>query len=407
LRRLRQIRTLLLYIAIPALSAVTPLVVLPALTSAHGASGLAATGIGQSLGASAAVIAELGWSVLGPQMIAKADPARRRALYQSAFATRLTALAIMMPLSVVAAYSLAAEEKMASAMLAFAFSLAALSPSWYLIGSNRPLLILSVEAVPRLVLSAAAAVALSWGAPLAVYGFLLAVAAVLTWLLAARVAQQRLWPRLSDFRDGRRVIARQLPLTGGRMISVLYTSLPVSIVAVVAPNSTATYAAIDRLTRMGSALLGSVPTRLQSWVGSDPKSGGMTRSRKSLMMNSALGLVAGIGFTIVAPFVATYVFSGVVELDLRITALGGALICAICTSRGLGLSLVAEGKANWISLANLGAAVTGVTCVYLLAGTWGAEGALVGGIAAEVVGVASQLVILLLGNRWIRRRELE
>jgi O-antigen/teichoic acid export membrane protein len=339
-------------------------------------------------------------------MIAKADPAQRRVLYQSAFATRISALAVVMPLAVTGAYFLATDDKAAAATLAFAFSLAALSPSWYLIGANRPLLILSVEAVPRLAFSAAAALALLWGAPLAVYGVLLSLAAVLTWLLTARFARQKLWPGLSDFRDGRRVIARQLPLTGGRMISVLYTSLPVSIVALVAPGSTATYAAIDRLTRMASTLLGSVPTRMQSWVGSDPMSGGMTRSRKSLLMNAALGLAAGCGFTLVAPYVASFVFSGVVVLDTGISALGGALICAICTSRGIGLSLVAEGRANWISLANVGAAIAGVTSVYVLAGLWGAEGAMLGAIAAESVGVTLQLVVLLLGTRWIRRREL-
>lgn len=406
MRRIRHIRTLLLYLAIPGLSAVTPLIVLPAITSAYGAAGLAATGVGQSLGASAAVIAELGWSVLGPQMIARANPARRRALYQSAFATRISALAVMMPLAVVGAYFLASQERLAAATVAFAFSLAAVSPGWYLIGLNRPLVILSVETVPRLVLSVAAALALRWSAPLAVYGMLLALAAVLTWLLAAGVAHQRLWPRLADFRDGRQVIARQLPLTGGRMVSVLYTSLPVSIVALIAPDSTATYTAVDRLTRMASALLGSVPARLQSWVGADPGSRGMTRSRQSLLMNASLGLAAGCGFILVGPPVATLVFSGVVSLDPVMAALAGALVFTICTSRGVGLSLVAEGRANWISVANVAGAVTGVSSVYLLAGLWGAHGALIGVIAAEVVGVVIQLVILLPGTKWVRRGEL-
>lgn len=405
MRRLRQLRTLALYIAIPAVSAVTPLVVLPALTTAYGAPGLASIAIGQSLGASAAVIAELGWSVLGPQLVAKSSTEQRRQLYRSAFATRLTALAVVAPIAVIISFLLAPDFKWAAAIIALGLSLSALSPSWFLIGTNRPLLILATEAGPRLLLSVLSAMLLLTGAPLLVYGAGIAVAAIITWLVTARVTQQALWPSVSDFREGRVVILRQFPLTFGRIVSVLYTSLPVTIVALVSPSSTATFAAIDRLLRMATTLLGAIPTRLQSWVGADPHPSGRHRSRQSLVANACLGFVSGLGFAVLAPFVGNYVFSGVVTFSPELTALAGAVIFAICTSRGFGLSLVAEGKANWIAAANIGAAAVGVTSIYLLGGLWGADGAVVGELAAEIVGLAIQALILFTGHRWIGRRK--
>jgi hypothetical protein len=183
-------------------------------------------------------------------------------------------------------------------------------------------------------------------------------------------------------------------------VSVLYTSLPVTIVALVAPSATASFAAIDRLMRMASALLGAIPTRLQSWVGSD-ESTDHCRSRQALLMNVLLGLFSGIAFAILAPAVARYVFSGVVDLGFDLTALAGTVLFAICASRGFGLSLVAEGKANWIAVANIGAAVVGVTSIYFLAGRWGTDGALIGELTAELVGLGIQAIILFAGHRWI------
>jgi O-antigen/teichoic acid export membrane protein len=400
LSKFRHIRTLALYIAIPALSAVTPLIVLPALTSSYGAAGLAAISIGTSLGASAAVIAELGWSVLGPQVVARAGASERRRLYQSAFATRLTALVIIGPLASAIAYALSPQFKFASASIALALSLSAMSPSWFLIGVNRPLVILSAEALPRVIFSAAAAAGLIAGAPLEWYGYAVGLAAIATWLLTAAISKQAFWPSLQDFREGRAVITRQFPLTLGRIVSVLYTSLPVTIVAIVAPGATASFAAIDRLMRMASALLGAIPTRLQSWVGSD-RSTDHRRSRQALLMNVLLGLVSGIAFAILAPTVARFVFSGVVDLGFDLTSLAGTVLFAICASRGFGLSLVAEGKANWIAAANIGAAVVGVASIYLLAGKWGTDGALIGELAAEIVGLSIQAMILFVGHRWI------
>lgn len=400
--RLRQFRTLAFYFAIPAISAVTPLLVLPALTAEYGARGLAAIGIGQSLGSTAAVIGELGWGVLGPQRIARATLEGRRQMYELALATKISALSLVVPLAALAAYYVADDHQAASALIAFAFGLTAMSPSWFLTGLNKPILILLGEALPRLVLSAGVAIAILAGAPLELYGLSLLAAVCITWVLVARVTGQRLWPSRQAFRAGPGAIRTQLPLTGGRIVSVLYTFLPVTLVALISPSSTATFTAADRLMRMALSLLGGVPQRLQSWVGVMNGHARLNRSRQSLMMNAMLGLVAGLGFAVCAPWVAVFVFSGSVTIDIHISAISGAAIFVICASRGFGLSLVAEGKANWIAAANIGAALTGVASIYLFAREWGTHGALLGTLSAEIVGLLIQALTLFFGYRWVK-----
>ena len=399
----RQLRTLAFYFAIPAISAATPLLVFPALTSTYGATGLAAIGIGQSLGSTAAVIGELGWGVLGPQRVARADNAERTRLFQSALATKIVALSVVVPAAAIAAFLTAPDYKLASSAIAVAFGFAAVSPSWFLIGLNRPMLILLGEALPRLTMSVLCAAAILLGAPLETYGIALIVAAALTWIIVARITQQRVWPRWEAFRTGPAVIRHQMPLTGGRIVSVLYTSLPVTIVALVSPGSTATFTAADRLMRMALSLLGGIPSRLQSWVGALDGEARVKRSRQSLLMNVALGLVAATGYAITAPLIAPFIFSNSVTLGFETTVLSGAVILTICASRGFGLSLVAEGKANWIAAANVGAAITGVIATFTLAALWETNGAILGGLAAEMVGLMIQAGILFFGSRLKRR----
>jgi O-antigen/teichoic acid export membrane protein len=402
---LRQIRLSVYYLGIPALGAVTPLVVYPALTARYGAHGLAAIGIAQSLGSAAAVFAELGWGVLGPQRVARADVQGRQVLYESAFATKLPATLLMAPLAALAAYRIAGQYQIASAIMAFAFTLVALSPSWYLIGCNRPLAILYVETIPRIVFSIASAIAILRGAPLALYGVGIIATTLLTLVLTATVTGQRLWPRGEAFHSGVSVVKAQLPITLGRIISVIYTSLPITIVGIVSPGSTATFTAVERLMRMASSMLGSVPSRLQSWVGVKNGWERLQRSRRSLLLNVLLGLFSSLGFALVAPLVAPFIFSGAVTITFETSTLSASVLLVICASSGFGLSLVAEGRANWIGVANLGAAVVGVAAIVVLGGLWGLHGAILGELAAEIVGLMVQATVLFLGYRFFELRK--
>ncbi|WP_440915618.1 lipopolysaccharide biosynthesis protein [Crystallibacter degradans] len=405
--RIRRLLSVLPYFLIPGISAVTPLLVIPALTSSYGADGWASIAVAQSVGTSAAIVAELGWSVVGPQRVAGASPGERTHLYQSSLATKLSSLAIISPLSFIFSAMLVQEHKLAAGLTGLAFSFIALSPSWFLIGCNRPFAVLGVEGLPRMILSAVAAILIFGGGALELYGLAMVLSSVLTMFLAAVLLHERVWPKWAAFRAGPRQIKEHLPLTGGRIVSVIYTSLPIALVSAVSPNSVATFAAVERLMRMALSVLGGVPSRLQSWVGVARGHNLLARSRKSLFYNLLLGLVSAIGFAALAPIVAPFIFSNAVEIPLEISSLSACVLFIVCVSRGYGLSMVAEGRANWIAAANICAAIVGVTCTLSLAAAWGVRGAIVGELLAEVTGLATQAVILHYGHRWLRKGKHE
>lgn len=403
MRRLTQLRTLLFYFLIPGISAVTPLLVYPALTARFGETGFASVAIAQSLGSAGSVIAELGWGVIGPQRIARAAPGNRSRLYGSSLATKGIAVAIVAPLAGLAAALITTDHRFAAALLAFATVTMALSPSWYLVGANRPLTILYTEGLPRTVLLASAALGIAFGAPLELYGVATMLAVVITLLLVWRATGERAYPERRDFAGGRSVIREQLPLTFGRMISVIYTALPVAIVGIVHPSAVPVFGAVERLMRMSLNVLGGVPSRLQSWIGVVHGEERIRRSRRSLLINIVFGLVAAVGFGLLAPWVATIVFAGEIDIPFEISALSATVLFTICASRGFGLSLVAEGRSNWIAAANVAGALVGISTVFALAGPWGAAGGIVGELAAEIAGLLVQAGILFFGGRWMAR----
>ncbi|TIH35584.1 lipopolysaccharide biosynthesis protein [Subtercola vilae] len=403
--RLKQLRTLLFYFLIPGISAVTPLLVYPALTIRFGENGFASVAIAQSIGYAGSVIAELGWGVLGPQRIARADKAGRASLYGSALATKGTASLIVAPLAAIATALIVTDHQLAAGILAFATVTMALSPSWYLVGANRPLTILWTEGIPRTVMLVGAAVGIALGAPLELYGIATLVAVVVTLCLVSRATGERVIPHRASFGTGRAVLREQLPLTFGRMVSVIYTSLPIAIVGVVNPGAVALYGAVERLMRMALSILSGVPSRLQSWIGVATGAERLRRSRLSILMNVALGLVCSVGFALVAPFVASIVFAGRIPIPFSISALSACVLLTICASRGFGLSLVAEGRSNWIAAANIVAALVGVGAIFSLSSLLGAPGAILGELASEVAGLLVQAIILYFGHRWIRGRD--
>jgi O-antigen/teichoic acid export membrane protein len=400
-----QIRTLFFYFLIPGISAVTPLLVYPALTFRFGEEGFASVAIAQSLGSAGAVIAELGWGVIGPQRIARADRAGRTRLYGSALATKGLAVLIIAPLAGLAASLIVSDHQVAAAILASATVTMALSPSWYLVGANRPLTILYTEGIPRTVLLIGAAIAIAVGAPLELYGIATFLAVACTLFLVWGAVGERPLPTGQDFREGGHVIREQLPLTFGRMISVIYTSLPVAIVGIVYPSAVPVFGAVERLMRMALNILSGVPSRLQSWIGVVHGEVRIRRSRQSILINLALGLVSAVGFALLAPLVAKFVFAGQIDIPLEISALSASVLLAICASRGFGLSLVAEGRSNWIAAANVAGAIVGVATVFTLASAFGAAGAILGELSAEVAGLLVQAIILFYGHRWIHRRD--
>jgi O-antigen/teichoic acid export membrane protein len=388
----RQVGRLALHLLVPALSAAAPLAVIPAVTSIYGASGWAAVAVGLSVGVATAVVAELGWGIVGPQRVARGirPPGY---LFATAAASKLVATAILLPVATAVTLAVVDEHRPAAALVSVGVALGALSPTWYFIGLGRPLLVLLAETVPRVLVSLASAVAIAAGAPLEVYGAGMVLAAVVTFGVAPRLGGARL-PGAGDFRAVPAVVRSRLVLVVGRGVTTTYKSLAVALLGTVSPGSVAGFAAVDRPLRMGLQVVSAIPDRLQTWVGVPSAELAHRRSLISLGLNAALGLVVGIVFAVSMPAVAVVLFTGAVPVSPDLAVAGGVLIAVICASRGAGLALVSSGRHAHTTTSSIGSAVVGVPGILVLGAHHGALGAVWALVLAETVGLVVQLVVL-------------
>ncbi|PWJ45808.1 Polysaccharide biosynthesis protein [Quadrisphaera granulorum] len=392
-----------LYVVVPSAGLLAPLMILPVASSRFGAAGWASVAVGQSLGIAACALAELGWGVLGPQRVARAGPKYRSLLYRRALASKLLAAAACCTVVSVTAPLLVANNPLSASLAAVGSTLAALSSAWFFIGMNRPLWIVWADSIPKFGFSACIAGLLWLGLPLWSWGFLTIVQVLVSVVIALKLVGWDNAPRVGNWREAPALLRAQGVLIVGRGTSSLYTALPVSIVSAISPQSTAIYAALDRLTRMLLSLLAVAPTRMQQWVGHPRELAiRLKRSRQAFWLNAGLGAMAGVILALLSRWALSHIFSGVVEVTDLQCWLAGAVVSTICASRGAGLGLIARGLENRTTHAILPSALIGVVGVSVGSLYGGVSGAMLGVLSAELLGLAIQLYFLS-GVRIFRR----
>lgn len=398
---MRRFLQLCAFLIIPAVSAVTPLIAIPAITATAGIGGWEAYALGLSLGSAGGVVVELGWPLTGPQRVAAERPGQRWATLVSSLRTRLLALVVVAPvvtaISVLLAINTQSEHVVTAALMALACVTVGLSGSWYFTGTGRPLRILASEALPRAVLIIAASIAVVAGAPLETIpaGYLLSaiISPVATMLLARHERESAAHYTLAD---DLRVMRLQSAAMGVRSIAALYMALPITLVGAVAPSALATFAAVERLMRMGLTVLQAVPNVLQNWLGSAAdRHQRRHRATRSIAIMAAVGVASGVVFTVATPLVTPLLFSGTLEVGWQLAALGGVVVALVCISRASGgLALVAYRRVPALTLSTVAGAVVGLPTICLFAVLAGAAGAFAGEILAELTVITVQLLAL-------------
>jgi O-antigen/teichoic acid export membrane protein len=387
---LRQASSMLPFFAVPALSAFSPLLVIPSITHRYGATAWAAIAVAQSVGGALAIVAELGWGVVGPQRVAGLPVEPSRQVYRVSLISKLMVSLILAPLAAVLAHWLAPSFKLEAAVAAVGFCFGALSPAWYFIGRNQPWRILAGESIPKVAISISCALFIAGGAPFLLYSLLMVVSGVLPPLLSIPLVGRSStsigrWPE--QVRDS---IRAQAVVVVGRSVSIVYTALPIALVALLNPAIVPVFSAVERLMRMALSLLVGVPSRLQSWIGSAPVELRRERIRRSLQYNLWLGIFCGLGFALLADPVAQIVFAGEIPIPIGVTLLSGLLLTIVCCSRGLGLALVAVEDASYLTWSISASAAVGLGSILLFTPTLGLAGPIIGEILAEFTGLSMQ-----------------
>lgn len=398
---MKRLLQLCAFLLIPGLNAVTPLIAIPAITSTNGTQGWEAYALGLSIGSAGAVVVELGWPLTGPQRVAAQAPGQRWLTMVSSLRTRLLAFLLVAPAIMGLAVLLARHAQIShvttASLMALASVTVGLSGNWFFIGIRQPLRILTSEALPRATLITVAAFAVLAGAPLETVPLAYLLSAIISPVVSFfMIRSNREAPARFTLAQDLRVIQTQFSAMGARSIAALYTALPITLVGIFAPSALATFAAAERLMRMGLTMLQAVPNMLQNWLGSaTSRDERRYRATRSILINGGVGVFSGVVLAVAMPVVTPVLFTGTVEIEWRVAALTGVVVVLMCISRASGgLALVAYQRVSALTLSTSAGAVVGLPAICGLAYIAGAEGAFVGEIMAGVTVVIIELLIL-------------
>ncbi|TNM59452.1 hypothetical protein FHN55_20685 [Streptomyces sp. NP160] len=378
------------FAGLPLLSLLAPFLLLPLLARVGGQEGWAAVLLGQSAGGLGAVVAGLGWGLVGPVAVARADAAQRREVYARSLASRGVVVAVAMPVCALVAAALSEEgHRWTAAAMSTAMVVGALSPSWFSIGIGRPSAIAVFEILPRLVAIGLSAVLVLTTQQLWTYPALLALAtAAGTWAYGRRVVGVR----------ARQVLAvrawaevwRTRAASGTVAVGGSYSQTPLLVAGVVVSDVglLASFGSADRLYRLSLTAVQALTSALQGWVAERPVLPGertTRRMRAGLALHAALGAAGLVGFSLLGPWLSGLLFTEELAADRAVSVLVGVAFLAVSLNTALGrLVLVPLGATGTVFTSTLVGAVVGLVGMVGAGAVWGTTGVAAGFALSEV-----------------------
>lgn len=291
-------RRLLLFFLVPAVAAVSPLLVLPVVARNAGQAGWASAIAGESVGTVASIVIGYGWVAIGPALISIAgDDARRGFLYRGSIVVRLTVALLALPVMAILCWLVSAPgNEWLAVLMGLQGALIALSFTWFSAGVGKPGAIIVYDSAPRLVVTAASAWAIIQGAPVELYPIAgIAVTLIGTSLFTRRILRQYpgTWPSRSEIRDLFRTGA---PVALNDVGLVAYSNVPTPLVTVTSsPADAAGFASADKMLKLGQFIPMTLANALQAWITEAHGAARSRRMRLALGAHGALG-VAGLVF---------------------------------------------------------------------------------------------------------------
>lgn len=299
------------FLLVPVLTILTSLTLFAVLARAVGTAEWTALAIGQSLGSSVGIVASCGWTLSGPNAVARAQaPALRAALYEESLRQRILVLAVLTPPLIAVACLLGrSSDASLTAFAAWSAALAALSPAWYCVGRGRPSDLLRFDTGPRLLATLAAAVAIALGAPAVTYPAVVAAAALLaTGGFSIAALKER--GASMDWQAAARRLPSRSRATATETLGAMYSNASTALVSVRSSTvTTATFAAALRLYQPALLFVVAFSSSFQSWVVRGGRSEERRRAILALAAHAAVGGAGGVGMALLMPWVSTRLFT--------------------------------------------------------------------------------------------------
>lgn len=377
-------------------TAVITLLSVPIVISHSGADAWAAIALGQAIGTGFGVLVGFGWGTTGPTMVAMASSEARLRIFTESFRARAV---LLIPAIVTAAslsFFVSGHFKFAATITAIAFTLSGLLSGWYFTGSARPYSYLLFETLPRVLGTAGGSIAILLGASLVSFpmaqgiGILFSVGisgfAILGWRLSRRHGP---WVPVLHSLKGQShgvVIAA---------ISAAYISVPITVVALVAPAALPAFALGDKILRFSTTAFSPVVQFLQGWVPGSDGAGVRRRIRLSFFVMLIATSLAGLTFAAFLPWFAALLSHGKVLLTSPIAIAFALVLVFLIMAQATGLvGLLALGRGQKLAIfTSIGLAVA-IPAIFIGTSLFGATGAAFALALSELVAIAPQVVLL-------------
>jgi len=371
---------------LPAIAAISPLLVLPVVARIAGPGGWASAIAGESVGTVAAIVIGYGWTAIGPALVSiAADSTERARIYRESLVVRLLIAVAALPVTAVLCWFVAHPgSEWLSVLMGLQGALIALSFTWYSAGEGLPRAIMLYDAIPRLVVAVAAALLILQVRIVELYPLSgIAVTLVGTGLFSWRVLRRNPspWPRVSElpalFRAGAPVALNDAGLGA-------YSSIPTPLVNITASASVAGgFASGDKMLKLGQFLPLTLANALQAWIGEVHGPVRRRRTERALLAHGVFGVLGWIVLGAAGAWASSFLFGADV-----------AASTAVCVVLGLTFAFFSVRTSmtrHVLMHATLIGTLIGVPIMVVLAVTIGPLGAAIGYAVTE--GAATILLV--------------
>ncbi|WP_147252352.1 polysaccharide biosynthesis C-terminal domain-containing protein [Blastococcus sp. TF02A-30] len=388
------------FAGLPLISIVGQLTLIPVIASVGGATGWAAVGLGQALGAGAATVLQYGWGFTGPRLLVPLGDHDRGRLLWLSMLSRLLVAGLVLPVTAAAAAVLAPDgHRWLAALTALGAATFGLSAFWYFVGVGRAGLAARYETVPRLVVLLGAALVVLLTQDVLWYAviFLVGQTLIIVWL-TARLAVVSL--SRDTWAAALRALRTQRAAAATDVVVALTQSMPTSIVAWAAPGALATFSAGDRIVKLAQSGIQPLFNAFQGWVSEAPGGHMAPRMRLAVAATSTGGLLGGVAFAIGLPPVDRVLFAGEVPVGYDVAVWFGVVLALYALTSSFNFNVLAPvGRTGHILRSATTGAVVAILGVAALAHEFGA----VGGAAGVALAQLSILAVQVLAWRQLVR----
>lgn len=362
------------FAVLPLLSLITPLLLLPVVSTVVGGEGISSVISGQAIGTFAATVLLWGWNVDGPVAIARAADSRERGLiYLRSIRTRLLLLVAVLPLAAVVAAVVAVPQfRLEAAAMCWAVALTGMSPAWFCIGVGQPRLLALYDTIPRFLATVVAAPVLLLTQQLWSYTALLALATLGSLVGFHRAfAAPGAWLPLS-MRATLADLRNQGKTAGISLAGSAYASTPAPIAtATTPPQASGSLATADTLYRFGLFTVIALGNAFQSWTIERDATNRRRRHLAAIWAHAGLGVAGAVILTLAGPFVSGLLFAGQAQASTLLCAYYGiAFVFLSASTPFIRNLLIPAGRQSTVLRWTLVSAVFGVA-VMLWAGAAG------------------------------------